>query len=141
MPYSIEYIAKEEGLIVFWEGLIRGEEIIRSYHDRFSPPERFTKIRYIITDYSIVSDFKMITDDVKMIAQIANQAAKNNRNLYAVAVMPLDLAYGMARMWQAYADDDNTGWHTNVTRTRREADEWLLFNLDMSLTFINSEKW
>ena len=141
MPYSIEYIEKEEGLIVFWEGLVRGEEIIRSYHERFSPLERFKKIRYIITDYSIVSDFNMTIDDVKMIAQISNQAAKENRNLYAVAVMPLDLAYGMARMWQAYANDDNTGWHTHVTRTRREAEEWLLFNLDMNLTFMNSEQW
>jgi len=133
MPYSIEYIEEEDGVIVMWEGVVRGPEIIRSYEDRFSPVERLIKTRYIITDYTSVSDFDMSKDDVQTIAHISNSASAHNKHLYGVAIMPGDVGFGVARMFQAYTDD--TGWRTKVTRTREEAEEWLLANLDDSLTF------
>lgn len=48
-----------------------------------------------------------------------------------------DRAYGLSRMFQAYADDGVTGWITNVTRTRKEAENWLFTSLDRNLTFGN----
>jgi hypothetical protein len=137
MPYSVEYIEKEFGLLIHWEGTVLGDEVIRSYHERFSSPERLKKLRYVLTDYSKVSDFDMTPDDIKSIADITNQAAISRSRVYAVAVMPIDIAYGLARMFQAYAVDDDTGWFTFVTRTRKEAEEWLLANLDKNLTFCN----
>lgn len=135
MPYSIDYIENESGLIVNWSGIARGEEVIQSYHDRFSPLERLTTLRYIITDYSGMESFDMSNAEIKIIAEISNEAAKHNTDLYAVAVMPSDIGYGMARMYQSYVDDDVTGWHTMVTRTRQEAETWLIKMLDNNLSF------
>jgi hypothetical protein len=137
MPYSIVYIEKEEGLIISWEGQVNGIEVIRSYQERFSPPERLVKLRYIITDYSATPSFEVSPKDILTIAHIANQASEKNHQIYGAAIMPTELQFGMARMWQAYADDDRTGWETIVTRTRKEAEDWLRQHLDSTLVFQN----
>jgi hypothetical protein len=42
----------------------------------------------------------------------------------AVAIVaPSDLAFGIARMWEAFAEV--TRWNTHVFRSRAEADPWL----------------
>ncbi|MBA3028828.1 MAG: hypothetical protein FP816_08455 [Desulfobacteraceae bacterium] len=137
MPYRIEYIENEGGLIVSWTGKIAADEVIQSYRDRFAPLERLKKLRYIITDYTEMEVFELKPEDIKIIAAISNHAAKNNRDLFAVAIMPKDFAFGLARMFQSYADDDTTGWHTLVTRTRKEAEEWLYGALSPDLKFRN----
>ncbi|MBU4317604.1 MAG: hypothetical protein KKF30_10045 [Proteobacteria bacterium] len=135
MPYQIEYIEPEGGLIVSWMGKINGDEVIQSYHERFSPLERLKKLRYIITDYTDMTDFELAPEDIKTIAGITNHAAQENRHVYAAAIMPTDISFGLARMFQFYADDDTTGWETLVTRTRKEAEDWLRENLRPDLTF------
>ncbi|MDA8139589.1 MAG: hypothetical protein M0036_13145 [Desulfobacteraceae bacterium] len=137
MPHSMEYIAHENGLIIIWSGMVKGEEVIQSYEARFSSTERLAKLRYVITDYSKALDFDMTPDQIKTIARIANKAALTNRKLFAVAVMPTDISFGMARMFQAYAGDDTTGWHTFVTRNRRDGEVWLRQHLTADLTFAN----
>ena len=135
MPYRIEHVESEGGLIISWKGQVRGREVIRSCEDRFAPPERLKRLRYIITDCTGAVDFTMTIEDIKRIARISNAVAPLNRHLFAVGVMPTSIGYGLARMFQAYADDDETGWHTHVTRSRPEAEDWLRANLDDGLTF------
>jgi len=135
MPYKFDHVESEGGLIISWKDPVRGDEVIRSYEDRFAQPERLKRLRYIITDYTGVVDFTMTVMEVRRIARISNAAAPVNPHLYAVAVMPTSIAYGLARMFQAYADDDETGWHTHVTRSRPEAEDWLRANLDDGLSF------
>jgi hypothetical protein len=129
------YVPSEGGIVITWAGMVKGEEVIRSYEERFSPMERLVKLRYIITDYSNAPDFDMTPEQIKTIARIANNAAVSNHNLFGVAIMPTDITFGMARMFQAYADDDTTGWRTFVTRSRLEGEAWLRKHLDPSLTF------
>jgi hypothetical protein len=119
MPYSIDDIENEGGLIITWTGHVDGPEVIRSYQERFSPPERLARLRYIISDYSNTPVFDVTPKDIQTIATIANQASETNHHIYGAAIMPTELQFGLARMWQAYADYDKTGWKTIVTRTRK----------------------
>jgi len=136
----MEYIEGEGGLIIHWHGAVEGEEVIRSCRERYSLFERGQSLRYIITDYSAVSHFDMTSEDVRTIAEISRQASKCNRKLFGVAVMPVDIAFGIARMWQGYVSDEETGWCTRVVKTRKEAEGWLLSNLDENLTFGGARK-
>jgi hypothetical protein len=137
MPYGIEYIEQEQGLIITWSGEIKGTEVIQSYHERYAPEERLKKLRYILTDYTNMTDFNLAPRDIKIMAEITNQAARHNRVIHAAAIMPTDISFGLARMFQSYADDDTTRWHTLVTRTREEAEDWLRRNLTPDLNFRN----
>jgi hypothetical protein len=137
MPYRMEYIENEGGLIVFWFGKIIADEVIQSYHERYAPLERLKKLDYIITDYTDMTDFELKPDDIKTIAGITNQASQKKKHLYAAAIMPTAIAFGLARMFQSYADDDTTGWHTLVTRSRKEAEDWLRGSLSPDLKFGN----
>lgn len=140
MPYSVEYIEKEGGLITVWEGSVSGDELARSLYDRFSSIEKLKKLRYFITDHSNVSDFNVTSADIEKIAQLFKKTAKIANRPYGVAIGPKDIIYGLTRMWQVYASDDITGWHTHVVRTRKEAYDWLRSRLDKNLTFSNLEK-
>lgn len=141
MPYSIEHIEDEGGLLVSWTGMVRGDEIIRSYRESFTPLKRLVRLRYIITDYTDADGFDMTPDDILTISEIANAAAEHNDRIYGLAIMTTDLQYGMARMWQSYVDDDKTGWHTFVTRTREEGLEWLRRHLDVGLIYKHGSGW
>lgn len=136
MPYSIEYIETERGIIVYWEGVVTGADLIKSYKERFSDAERVKTLRYVITDNSKITDYNVSEYDIRTICDISNEAASRyNRDIYAAAIMPTEVSYGMARMAQAYTNEDRTGWHTFVSRSRKDVEQWLLSNLDSSLVF------
>jgi hypothetical protein len=50
MPYFMEYIAHQFGLIVTWTGAVNGDEVIHAYHERFAPPQRLATLRYILDE-------------------------------------------------------------------------------------------
>lgn len=138
MPYSIEYIEKDRGIIVYWEGAVTGPELIRSYRERFSDIERVKTLRYVITDNTKITEYIVSENDIFTICKMTNDvAAGYNPNVYAAAIMPTDISYGMARMAEAYTNEDKTGWHTFVSRNREDVEKWLLTNLDNSLVFKN----
>jgi len=130
VSYTIEYIEKECGLVIKWNGAVTGDEIVESYKDRFSDLERVKKLKYIVVDYSGVTDMHASENEILTISRISSDVAANyNSTLYAAAIMPSDISYGLARMAQAYTDDDRTGWHTFVSRSREDVNEWLRLHL------------
>lgn len=64
---------------------------------------------------------------------MAIEVAKNNRDIVIAAAMPSDLAFGLGRMWQAYADE--TGWKSHAFRAREEAENWVQNELQQELKF------
>ncbi len=138
MPYTIEYIERDRGIIVYWTGVVTGPELIKSYRERFSDIERIKTLRYVITDNSQITDYNVSENDIFTICRITNDAAAGyNSNVYAAAIMPTDISYGMARMAEAYTNKDKTGWQTFVSRSREDVEKWLLSNLGNDLTFKN----
>lgn len=139
MPYTTEYITKEDGVIFRWSGIINAEEIIESYHVRFDLVERMEKLKYVMIDYTDAVDVKLSAEDIKTLSGILLEEASKNilHDIYGVVIAPSDTLFGMVRMGHSYSDDSKTGWHTYVVRSREEGEDWLRSNLDNKLTFRN----
>ena len=127
MPYEITYLETDGGIMTKYFGIVTDREIINSIKERFSSDDRIASYRYIISDCSDVDKFDVSPEVMKKSAEISQKVSMINRNLAVVAIMPTDLEFGMGRMWQAYAYQ--TGWITEIVRTRDEADIWLKENL------------
>ena len=124
MSNTIKYIASEDGMIQTFSEEVDGAELIQAYKDRFSNDNTLKKLRYIISDFTSVTNTNVTAEDIRSISRIANEASKTNNTLFLVGIQPTELMRGMARMWQAYSNDDETGWHTITLRSRKEGEEW-----------------
>lgn len=106
-------------------GSVTDSEFIAAYKARFSDLDKFKKLRYIVSDLSDVTHFDVSTETVINISDIANKYAAYNKKLFIAGIHKQNIVYGMGRMWQAYSDDDKTGWVTKSFRTRHDAIIWL----------------
>ena len=129
MPYAITYIEENGGVIATYSGITTDEDIIECTNERFLSDEKTRTYKYLVSDYSHVTEYKITPAGMKEMARLAVIASKVNPNIVLLGVTPTDLEYGMARLWNAYADDDTTGWETILVRSIEDANEWIEQNL------------
>ena len=86
--------------------------------------DRLKGLHYGLIDLTDVTELRATRDDVLEFVQVDMQIALSVPRALAVAIVaPSDLAFGIARMWEAFAEV--TRWNTHVFRSRAEADPWL----------------
>lgn len=125
MKFEQTYTNDGLGQINILSGPVTDTEFLSAYEARFSDLDKFKNLKYIISDMSEVTSFELSNEAVKKASDIANKHAKYNNNLYVAGIHTKDIVYGLARVWRAYSDDDETGWITNSFRTRNDALLWL----------------
>lgn len=133
MSYELFFIDDEFGTITQFYGVITDEELIKCTKERYASQARNEKFRYIINDYSACTEIAVSTEAVKTVAKMAIDVSQFNKNIVISAALPSDLAFGLGRMWQAYAD--KTGWRSHAFRTRKEAEDWVQEQLQQELKF------
>jgi len=133
MKYDIFFLDDELGTITEFHGTLTDDLLIQCAKERFSYPERNKKFKYIITDFSNSNEIDISVSTVKIIAQMAIEVSKVNKNITVASAMPKDLVFGLGRMWQAYADE--TGWNSHMFHSRVEAENWVKEQLNEDLNF------
>lgn len=129
MPYKITYVPENGGVITTYSGTVTDAAIINSATERLLSEDKIKNYRYFISDYTNVNKSEVTSNAVRISGEIALHASRINRNILLVGVFPTDAGFGMGRMWQAYADDGETGWKTKVVRSFEEAKKWIQLNL------------
>lgn len=128
MPYEIRYSENPNGVTTYFTGVLTDQEIIKSCEDRIASEEKIRDLHFIKDDLLDVTEFRVSSETIQTCASFALKAAEINMRLVHVAIVPTDLVYGMARMWQAYSD--GTNWNQNIFKDRKEAEKWLAANID-----------
>jgi hypothetical protein len=92
--------------------------------DESPESDRLKGLHYGLIDLTDVAELRVTRDDVLEFMQVDMQIALIVPRALAVAIVaPSDLAFGIARMWEAFAEV--TRWNTHVFRSRADADPWL----------------
>ena len=133
MSYDLIFQDEEFGTITEYYGVLTDEILLKCTKERYSSKNRNENYKYILNDYTNVTSMEISTDTVEIVSQMAIEVSKYNKNIIIVAVTPTDLEFGLARMWQAYADE--TGWESKVCRSREEAEDWVQKELRLELKF------
>ena len=124
MPISTEFVRDGRGVQLTGTGLLTGKEILEAKAALLRAPDRLKGLHYGLVDVTDVTELRITRDDVLEFVQVDMQIALIVPRSPAVAVVaPGDLAFGIARMWEAFAEV--TGWNIHVFRSRGEADPWL----------------
>ena len=127
MAYETIYNDTEGGVITVYTGSITDEDVIRSSMAKSSLVEKLKSYSYAITDLSEVEKFAMTSEGIQDNVEIISKIFKANPEILVALVVPRNVEYGMARMWQAYADKYDI--KSYVARTREEAEKWVRENL------------
>ncbi|MGH7740626.1 MAG: hypothetical protein ACRENS_01240 [Candidatus Eiseniibacteriota bacterium] len=123
MSYTTEFIDDGRGLIHTATGVLSGEELIAGALRARAELERGGRLEYGLTDLSAVTEMRVKPEDLRRLAEEQSVTSKLMPKAIAAVVAPSDHIFGLARMWEAYADE--TGWTTRVFRDRPSAEEWL----------------
>jgi len=123
MPYSTEFIDDGRGVIHIGEGVLTGAELIEGALLVRAEIERHAVLEYGLTDLSGVGELSVTPEDLRRLADEHMVTARQLPNAVAAVIATSDHIYGMARMWEAYADP--TRWTTRVFRDRASAEVWL----------------
>ena len=124
MPFSTEWVSEGRGVQLSGTGPLTGREILEAKIRLLRVPDRLKGLHYGLVDVTDVTELSITRDDVLEFVQVDMQIALIVPRPLAVAIVaPSDLAFGIARMWEAFAEV--TGWNTHVFRSRADADPWL----------------
>jgi hypothetical protein len=121
VPYTIAFDESRGGVISTFSGSITAEDILNSFIERFEDP-RSSAVSYSIGDYTNVSSLMLSTSEAQDLADRARRLLQRQKNLIAVIVAPSDIAFGLGRMVELYADQAEA---ITVFRTLEEAHAWI----------------
>jgi|GEM_PF-2087191 len=127
MPYKIDFLDQEGGVITTYWGGVSDADVIQSGRKKFAELDRLKNYRYALTDLSRVEEFKLTSYGIQVNVDLSSKIYEVNSNFIVAFVLPTDVEFGMGRMWQAYSD--KYGIKSFVCRSRTEAEEWIQKNV------------
>lgn len=128
MPFSTRPFDDGRGSLVMGVGEVTANEVLEAYRGYFEP-EAVRRRLYVLADFTRITAVAAHSQITAQIARMGQATAVHNPRDGAVAVVGTsDLAFGMARMWQAYVDErlSAIGWSTLATRDMDEAVRWMV---------------
>jgi hypothetical protein len=123
MPHKDERLDGGRGMVRVWTGAVAASELTAATVADYLGRENWPKVEYFISDFTGVTDLQATTDEIRELSSVEARTATFVPGLAMAVVAPSDFMYGMARMWQVFAQE--TGWSVGVFRSRAEADAWV----------------
>lgn len=122
MNYSFSLSNDGKVIETKWFGKLTGKIIAMGFDDRNTWIEKNAKETPLamLSDYSEANVEKVTADELHSVASLFQGFEDNYPGVFWISIVPTDLKFGLARVWQAYAQDIFS--NTHVVRSRDEAD-------------------
>jgi len=101
-----------------WIGKLTGEIIAMGFDERNTWIEKSAKetLLVLLSDYSEADVEKVTAEGLRLVASRFQGFEDNYPGVCWISIMPTDLKFGLARMWQSYAEKLFS--NTHVVRSR-----------------------
>ena len=128
MPAN-HYIDNDRQLIITtWEGKVHDVafiEAIKKYQKDIQNHPDYIHFNEVV-NLSGVTGYKITTEGIKTISQIASSTDKTKINRKLAIIVSTPVAYGLARMYKAYRDfSKNSQKEINIFKNEQDAFEWI----------------
>lgn len=120
MSYSIFW--EEKGVRWKFSGEVTDQEMLDANKEFYDSPV-FYDMRYQIGDFLEVTDFKVSSDTVKVLARLDLEASEKNPNVKVAFVVTNVMIKGLTRMWDL--SGGGTHWESSAFEDEASAREWL----------------
>ena len=105
MPVEIKYCCDGAGVVYIGTGVISGNDIFRANELIFESAEVIKKTRFYLDDWTEATSTSVTVAELYRVVDQDKAAAKINPDIVVATVSGADLFFGMARMWEALADE------------------------------------
>ena len=122
MSINLKFTDDKQGIYVTLEGKVTLEDFKVGASEAYSE-ENVHIQNYQIIDFTNCSSFDLSSSDMQEIARIDKEASKINPNIRIAIIAPTDVAFGMSRVYEAYADE--TGFDIMVFRNSEVVEDWI----------------
>ena len=122
MSLNLKFTNNKQGIYVTLEGKVTLEDIKSGAAEAYSEKNIPTH-KYQIIDFTNCSSFDLSSSDMQEIARIDIAASETNSDIKIAIVAPTDVAFGMSRLYEVYADE--TGFDIMVFRNAKDAETWI----------------
>jgi len=124
MPIDIELLQGGLGLHLVCRGVLTGEDLIGVMQRLLVVPEQMRRARYALFDTAAADRINISQADLETAADLDKRLAAMTAARAVIAIAaPRDLGFGLARMWEVFAEE--TGWETMTFRSRADAESWV----------------
>jgi hypothetical protein len=123
MDFEISFRKETGYFLIKTSGDTTPDDVEASLLKVFTSPD-WSNGKNILYDNRLENLEKLTSDDVQRISLKFTQFNDKLKNSKIAMVMPKDVAYGLARMWENYTETDAT-FKTNVFRSIDNALKWI----------------
>ena len=128
MNYSFSLSHDGKVIETKWFGQLTGEIIAMGFDDRNTWIEKNAKETplVLLSDYFEADVEKVTADGLRFVASRFRGFEDKYPGIHRISIVPTDLKFGLARMWQSYAEELFS--NTHVVRSRDDAEE-IIFSI------------
>ena len=124
MPVELVSLDGGAGVLYACRGVVTARDLMTANERLLAAPEQTARYRFGIVDLLDAESLELSTDEIRLIAQQDTLvAAIVPKGTIVAVVAAKDLAFGLARMWEAFVGD--TEWETRTFRSRSHARSWV----------------
>ena len=109
MPYHVEFVRRGHRFHLTGSGTVLGSEIVAGAARPIATRPGRAALRYALVDLTELTEFRVTTEEVRQIVAEDMITARLAPGVVVAIVAPRDYAFGMARMWQAFAEVHRLG--------------------------------
>lgn len=121
MPIEVHILQDGMGRLWLRRGVVTGKEII-AHNERILSSKSYQGVRWLLID-DTESTLEISAAEVRILKQQDDRIAAVLPELVTAVVVPSDLGFGMARMWEILTE--RPGWSVRAFRSRPKAEAWL----------------
>ena len=139
MPIDIRYLDNGIGVLYIGQGIVTGDEIIKSNRNIFSSKERMEKLKYGFIDYSNITQLSVSNSEIEIIASQDKKASEYIPDAVVAVAAKRDFEFGLNRMWEIVVENTGLQWETMLFRERDAAVKWIKqkvkekYNIDLTM--------
>ena len=121
VPYHLTFDDAHCAIIV-GSGVVLGSEILAVAHALTEHLRAGNSMTRGWVDLCDITELRATPDEIRMVAEENSHAATFSPRIVVAVVASTNLAFGMARMWEATMA--MTNWQTHVFRDMQQARTW-----------------
>lgn len=122
MSINLKFTDDKQGIYVTLKGKVTLEDFIVGASEAYTE-DNIQAQQYQIIDFTNCSSFDLSNNDMREIARIDIEASQSNPDIKIAIIAATDVAFGMSRVYEAYADE--TGFDIKVFRKSEDAEAWI----------------
>ncbi len=123
MPFANDFVDGGKGIHRVGIGIVTGPEMLAVIQSESADDERYRRLRYELVDFSATTQMKISLEETRRIVERSRRMGDWAPGIVVAVAAPLDITYGIARMWHSIYDE--VDWKRNLFRHRAEALAWI----------------